>query len=77
MVGVGAVPIGIVAGGLAIAAWRVFKDTRVQTVVSVALPFVAYVPALLGGGVTALPFRTLLYSILKSVHSAVSALNRL
>ena len=43
--GVGAIAVGIGAGILAIAAWRLFKDTRVQTVVSVALPFVAYVPA--------------------------------
>jgi CPA1 family monovalent cation:H+ antiporter len=43
--GVGAIAVGIAAGILAIAAWRLFKDTRVQTVVAVALPFVAYVPA--------------------------------
>jgi monovalent cation/hydrogen antiporter len=42
---VGAIPVGIGAGILAVAAWRLFKDTRVQVVVSVALPFVAYVPA--------------------------------
>jgi monovalent cation/hydrogen antiporter len=42
---VGAVAIGLAAGGAAILAWRQFQDTRLQAVISVLLPFVAYVPA--------------------------------
>ncbi len=42
---VGAVVLGLLAGGAAIWAWRQFQDTRLQAVISVLLPFVAYVPA--------------------------------
>jgi Na+/H+ antiporter len=42
---VGAVVLGLLAGGAAIWAWRQFQDTRLQAAISVLLPFVAYVPA--------------------------------
>jgi monovalent cation/hydrogen antiporter len=41
----GAVAIGIVVGLLAVAAWRQFTDTQLQAVISVLVPFIAYVPA--------------------------------
>ena len=42
---VGALVIGMLAGRLAVSAWRRFRDTELQTLVSVLLPFVAYAPA--------------------------------
>jgi Na+/H+ antiporter len=42
---IGAFAIGLVVALLALAAWRQFRDTPTQTVISVLVPFVAYVPA--------------------------------
>ncbi|HTD36241.1 MAG TPA: Na+/H+ antiporter [Candidatus Limnocylindrales bacterium] len=41
----GAVAIGLVAGWLAVRAWSVFRDARLQAAISVLAPFIAYVPA--------------------------------
>ncbi|MBD5656260.1 MAG: Na+/H+ antiporter, partial [Candidatus Eremiobacteraeota bacterium] len=43
--GSGGCLIGLAAGFFAVVAWRAFRDTRLQTIVSVLLPFVAYLPA--------------------------------
>lgn len=40
-----AVAIGVAAGGLAVAAWRAVKDDRLQGIISILVPFVAYLPA--------------------------------
>ena len=40
-----AVAIGLAAGGLAVLAWRVLRDETLQGVISVVVPFVAYLPA--------------------------------
>ncbi|MFY9740176.1 MAG: Na+/H+ antiporter [Candidatus Cybelea sp.] len=40
-----AVAIGLAAGGLAVLAWRVLQDETLQGVISVVVPFVAYLPA--------------------------------
>ena len=40
-----AVAIGLAAGGLAVLAWRVIQDETLQGVISVVVPFVAYLPA--------------------------------
>lgn len=40
-----AVAIGLAAGGLAVLAWRAIKDETLQGVISVVIPFVAYLPA--------------------------------
>lgn len=42
---VGAFAIGIAAGGVAVFAWRRLRDTRLQAVISVLIPFVTYIPA--------------------------------
>jgi Na+/H+ antiporter len=44
LAGAGGCLIGLAAGFLAVAAWRAFRDTRLQAIVSVILPFVAYLP---------------------------------
>ena len=41
----GAVAIGVAVGWLAIRAWREFPDPEIQQVISIVLPFAAYVPA--------------------------------
>ena len=38
--------IGLVMGRIAIAGWRHFRDSELQAVISVLLPFVSYVPAM-------------------------------
>jgi monovalent cation/hydrogen antiporter len=43
--GLGAVAIGLSAGWLAVQAWRRFHDSEVQQVISLVLPFAAYLPA--------------------------------
>jgi monovalent cation/hydrogen antiporter len=43
--GVGAMGIGLIAGWLAVEAWRRVEDPQLALVISVVLPFVAYVPA--------------------------------
>jgi monovalent cation/hydrogen antiporter len=45
LAGLGAIGIGLVAGWLAVEAWRRTEDTQLALVISVVLPFVAYVPA--------------------------------
>jgi CPA1 family monovalent cation:H+ antiporter len=40
-----AIAIGLAAGGLAVLAWRTIKDETLQGVISVVIPFVAYLPA--------------------------------
>src|SRR5580692_329425 len=40
-----AIAIGLAAGGLAVLAWRVLQDETLQGVISVVVPFVAYLPA--------------------------------
>jgi NhaP-type Na+/H+ or K+/H+ antiporter len=40
-----AVAIGLGAGGLAVLAWRAIQDETLQGVISVVVPFVAYLPA--------------------------------
>jgi monovalent cation/hydrogen antiporter len=40
-----AVAIGLAAGGLAVLSWRVIRDETLQGVISVVVPFVAYLPA--------------------------------
>ncbi len=40
-----AVAIGLAAGGLAVSAWHFIKDETLQGVISVLIPFVAYLPA--------------------------------
>jgi CPA1 family monovalent cation:H+ antiporter len=40
-----AIAIGLGAGGLAVLAWRVIRDETLQGVISVVVPFVAYLPA--------------------------------
>jgi CPA1 family monovalent cation:H+ antiporter len=42
---VGAVAIGLAVGWLAIRAWRAFPEAEIQQVISLVLPFAAYVPA--------------------------------
>ena len=42
---VGAIAIGIAAGSLAVFAWHFVKDASLQSVISVATPFLAYLPA--------------------------------
>lgn len=37
--------IGLAAGGVAVIAWRVIKDNLLQAAISVAIPFLAYLPA--------------------------------
>jgi CPA1 family monovalent cation:H+ antiporter len=39
------IAIGIAAGGLAVLAWRTIRDDILQGVISVVIPFVAYLPA--------------------------------
>jgi monovalent cation/hydrogen antiporter len=41
----GAVAIGLVTGWIAVRAWTLFRDTRLQAAISVLIPFIAYVPA--------------------------------
>jgi len=41
----GAIGIGLIAGWLAVEAWRRIQDPQLAMVISVVLPFVAYVPA--------------------------------
>ncbi|HTD34038.1 MAG TPA: Na+/H+ antiporter [Candidatus Elarobacter sp.] len=41
----GAVAIGLATGWLAVRAWTMFRDTRLQAAISVLVPFIAYVPA--------------------------------
>jgi CPA1 family monovalent cation:H+ antiporter len=41
----GSVVIGLVVGRAAVEGWRRVKDTELQSVISLLLPFVAYVPA--------------------------------
>ena len=43
--GLGAIGMGLIAGRLAVEAWRHIKDPQLEMVISVVLPFVAYVPA--------------------------------
>lgn len=45
LVVVESIVIGLLAGGLAALAWRTIKDATMQGVVSVTVPFVAYIPA--------------------------------
>ncbi len=40
-----AVAIGLAAGALAVAAWRSTRDETIQSVISIVIPFVAYLPA--------------------------------
>jgi Na+/H+ antiporter len=42
---VGSVVLGLVAGRLAVEGWRRIRDTELQSVISLLLPFVAYLPA--------------------------------
>ena len=42
---VGAIAIGIAAGSLAVIAWHFVKDESLQAVISVATPYLAYLPA--------------------------------
>jgi monovalent cation/hydrogen antiporter len=42
---VASVVIGLAAGGLAVVAWRTIRDEALQGVISVVIPFVAYLPA--------------------------------
>lgn len=46
---VGAVVLGLVVGRAAVAGWRRIRDTQLQSVISLLLPFVAYVPAVQAG----------------------------
>jgi CPA1 family monovalent cation:H+ antiporter len=41
----GGIAIGVAAGFIAIAAWRLTDDTSLQSIISLTLPFVAYLPA--------------------------------
>lgn len=41
----GSIIVGVVAGRLAVEGWRRVKETNLQAVISLLLPFVAYVPA--------------------------------
>ncbi|HEX3465179.1 MAG TPA: Na+/H+ antiporter [Candidatus Elarobacter sp.] len=41
----GAVAIGLVTGWIAVRAWSLFRDSRLQAAISVLVPFIAYVPA--------------------------------
>jgi CPA1 family monovalent cation:H+ antiporter len=41
----GAVAIGLAVGWLAVKAWRAFPESEIQQVISLILPFAAYVPA--------------------------------
>ncbi|TMI76537.1 MAG: Na+/H+ antiporter, partial [Bacillati bacterium ANGP1] len=45
LAGLGAIGIGWIAGRLAVEAWRRIEDPQLAIVISVVLPFVAYVPA--------------------------------
>jgi len=45
VVAVGSIVIGLVFGRLAVEGWRRIRDTQLQGVISVVLPFLAYVPA--------------------------------
>lgn len=42
---VGGAAIGVVAGLLAVVAWRMTKDVYLQAIISLALPYLAYLPA--------------------------------
>jgi Na+/H+ antiporter len=41
----GALAVGLAAGWLAVAAWRAIRDSQLQGLISIALPFVAFLPA--------------------------------
>jgi monovalent cation/hydrogen antiporter len=43
---VGALLVGLLAGRIAVAGWRRIKDTDLQSVISLLVPFAAYLPAL-------------------------------
>jgi CPA1 family monovalent cation:H+ antiporter len=43
---VGALLVGLLAGRIAVAGWRRIKDTDLQSVISLLVPFVSYLPAL-------------------------------
>ena len=45
LAGAGAIVIGVLAGWLAVQAWRRVEDPQVAGLISLVLPFVAYVPA--------------------------------
>lgn len=40
-----ALAIGLAAGGIAVLSWRAIKDETLQSMISVVIPFVAYLPA--------------------------------
>jgi Na+/H+ antiporter len=42
---IGAAVIGAVAAGISIVLWRRFADAQIQVIISVLLPFLAYIPA--------------------------------
>jgi CPA1 family monovalent cation:H+ antiporter len=42
---IGALAIGLVVGWLAVQAWRRINDPELESVVSIVLPFIAYIPA--------------------------------
>jgi len=41
----GGVALGLVAGGVAVLAWRLTDDAALQAVISIAVPYLAYLPA--------------------------------
>src|SRR5271166_2092980 len=42
---VGAIAIGIIAGSIAVLAWHLVKDAMLQVVISLAVPYLSYLPA--------------------------------
>jgi CPA1 family monovalent cation:H+ antiporter len=42
---VGSIATGLIAGRIAVELWRRIRDRQLQTVISISLPFLAYVPA--------------------------------
>ena len=42
---IGSIVVGVLAGRIAVEGWRRIRDTELQSVISLLLPFVAYVPA--------------------------------